>query len=155
MTVIFRPFPFEAHNVQALATSFEALFLVYLMVKGWRRLLAIPATARRASYIAYCLGITFTFVYAFSSFSNFGILARQRCQVMPFFLALICLNEVKRRERIPIPTELDALATEPEDPYARFPEPTEGAGGPETGADTGSGSKAGQGSGDPGRPDHG
>jgi hypothetical protein len=154
-TVLFRPFPYEAHNAQSLATSFEAIFLIYLMVRGWRRLIAIPATARRAAYIAYCLGITFTFVYAFSSFSNFGILARQRCQVMPFFLALICLNEVKRRERVPIPTELDALAPEPEDPYARFPELAEGTQGLETGADTDSGSKAGQGSGDARRPDHG
>jgi hypothetical protein len=121
ITVLFRPFPWEAHNMQALATSFEGVFIVYLMVRGRRRLLAIPRALRREAYTAYCLGITLTFIYAFSSFSNFGILARQRCQVMPFFLVLICLNEVKKRDRVPIPsTDIDALATPPEDPYAQF-----------------------------------
>jgi hypothetical protein len=149
ITVLFRPFPWEANNGQALATSFEGFFLVYLSIRGWRRLLAIPATARRASYIAYCIGITFTFVYAFSAFSNFGILARQRGQVMPFFLALICLNEVKRRQRVAIPTELDALATPAEDPYGRFPDSESG------GEELESSSKPGPASADPGRPEHG
>jgi hypothetical protein len=121
ITVLFRPFPWEAHNAQALATSFESVFLVYLMIKGRRRLVALPRALRREAYTAYCLGITLTFIYAFSSFSNFGILARQRVQVMPFFLVLICLNEAKKRDRVPLPgADLDALATPPEDPYARF-----------------------------------
>ena len=42
------------------------------------------------------LGILVTFVYAFSAFSNFGILARQRCQVLPFFIVLLCLPEWHR-----------------------------------------------------------
>ena len=46
---------------------------------------------RRQPYVAYCLGITLTFIFAFSAFSNFGILARERCQVLPFFLALLCI----------------------------------------------------------------
>jgi hypothetical protein len=121
-TVLFRPWPFEANNGQALATSFEALIIVYLMVRNWRRLLSLPRALRREPYTAYCLGITITFIYAFSAFSNFGILARQRCQVMPFFLVLICLKEVRRPERVEIPsTTIEALATTPDDPYARFP----------------------------------
>ncbi len=122
ITVLFRPFPWEAHNGQALFTSFESVFLIWLGIKGWRRLRAIPRIARRESYVAYCIGITLTFVYAFSSFSNFGILARQRCQVMPFFLVLLCLNELKKKERPQLPTGMDALASEPDDPYARVQE---------------------------------
>ena len=68
---------------------------------------------------------------------------------MPFFLALICLNEVKRRQRVPIPTELDALATPPEDPYDRFPDSESGA------EELESGSKPGPAPADPSRPEHG
>jgi hypothetical protein len=40
---------------------------------------------------------------------------------MPFFLVLICLNELKRRDRVPIPSaDIDSLATPPDDPYAKF-----------------------------------
>ncbi len=146
-TVLFRPWPYEAHNPQSLATSFEAVFLIYLMIRGRRRLLAIPKTSRRASYIAFCIGILFTFVYAFSSFSNFGILARQRCQVMPFFLAIICLNEVPRRERVE-PTEIDTLAEKAMNPYVEF-----GDAGPERAAQNQS--AAGQVPGETGRSEHG
>ena len=103
ITVLFRPFPWETHNGQTLVTSFEGVFLIVLTIRGWRRLRSIPRSLRREPYVAYCLGITLTFVYAFSSFSNFGILARQRCQVMPFFLVLICLEQYReegsRRDR--------------------------------------------------------
>jgi hypothetical protein len=119
--VLFRPFPWETHNPQSFATSLEAAFIVYLMVKGRRRLYALPRALRREAYTAYCLGITCTFIYAFSAFSNFGILARQRVQVVPFFLVLICLNERVKRERVPLPSaDIQALAAPAEDPYAKF-----------------------------------
>jgi hypothetical protein len=128
LTVLFRPWPWEAHNMQAAGTSLEGVFIIYLMVKGRRRLLALPRALRREAFTAYCLGITLTFIYAFSAFSNFGILARQRCQVMPFFLALICLNEVKKRERVEPPkADIDSLAAPAEDPYR--PRDEEDAGG--------------------------
>jgi hypothetical protein len=31
------------------------------------------------------------FIYGFSSFANFGILTRQRVQVLPFVVVLLCL----------------------------------------------------------------
>ena len=129
VTVLFRPFPWETHNAQATATAFEGMFIVYLMIKGRRRLMALPRALRRESYTAFCLGVMFTFIYAFSAFSNFGILARQRVQVMPFFLALICLNEVKKRDKRAIMKhpDIEALATPAEDPYARFESPAEDA----------------------------
>ena len=45
ITVLFRPFPWESHNGQALATSFESFFIIFLCIKGCRRLMAIPKTA--------------------------------------------------------------------------------------------------------------
>ncbi len=91
VTVLVRPFPYEASSVVAVASSFEGVFLVVLAVRSWRRLRSLGRSMRRQPYVGYCIGITLSFVFAFSAFSNFGILARQRCQVLPFFLALICL----------------------------------------------------------------
>ncbi len=63
-----------------------------------------------------------TFVFAFSSFSNFGILARQRCQVMPFFLVLICLEQYQtqgseRDRRTAAPGDIQMLAAPPDEPF--------------------------------------
>ncbi len=87
--VLFRPFPTEASTPQVLASSLEGMLLMGLllwrlvpMVKNARRI-------RRYPYILYTFVFTIGFVIAFSSFNNFGLLARQRSQVMPFLLAVI------------------------------------------------------------------
>jgi hypothetical protein len=121
LTVIFRPLPWESGNGQSLATSAESMFLFYYMFKHRRRLLNLPRALRREAYIAYCLGLVITFVYGFSAFSNFGILARERCQVMPFFIALLCLAERPRKDRVEITNAtIEDLGTNPANPYARF-----------------------------------
>jgi hypothetical protein len=87
--VLFRPFPQEANNAQALASSLEGVFLLLLfilrfipMVKGLRKI-------RRMPYMVFALAFTLGFIIAFSSFNNFGLLARQRSQVYPYFVALL------------------------------------------------------------------
>jgi hypothetical protein len=126
-TVLFRPFPWETHNGQTLVTALESMFLIILTVRGWRRLRSIPRCLRREPYVAYSLGITLTFVYAFSSFSNFGILARQRCQVLPFFLVLICLEQYRRKDPArpsgTEPGDMQLLAVTPENPFGTQPDP--------------------------------
>ncbi len=102
VTVLFRPLPIEATSGVAAASALEGVFLMYLTYKSLRRLKSLPRSMRRYPFVAYCVGITFTFVYAFSAFSNFGILARERCQVLPFFLALLCLPEWNREGVITI-----------------------------------------------------
>ena len=91
VTVLFRPFPWEAHNAQAVVSSIEGLALVALMVLSWRRLLRLPKLLLRRPYVAFCVIYMILFVYAFSAFSNFGILVRERVQVLPFFLVLAAL----------------------------------------------------------------
>ena len=100
LTVLFRPLPYEAGSAVAFASSFEGLFLVVLTVASWRRVRSIGRSMRRQPYVAYCMGITLTFIFAFSAFSNFGILARQRCQVLPFFLVLICIPVWEREGEV-------------------------------------------------------
>ena len=91
VTVLFRPFPWEAHNIQVLATSLEGLFLMGLLVASWRQLKQVPRLIRTNPYVTFCLAYTLFFIWAFSSFGNFGILTRERILVMPFFLILVAL----------------------------------------------------------------
>jgi hypothetical protein len=47
----------------------------------------------------YSLVYTAGFIYAFSAMVNLGILARQRSQVMPFFLAFLADMGIRDRVR--------------------------------------------------------
>jgi hypothetical protein len=92
ITVLFRPLPFEAPNLQAFVTSLESLLLLGIVFWHRGRLLAIFANLRRRPYVALCLVFTLLFCFAFSQISNFGIIARQRVQVLPFALVLVCVR---------------------------------------------------------------
>lgn len=136
VTVLFRPFPGEGGGGVGLVSSAEGVFLFVVMCRSWRRILSVPRSMRRQPYIAYCVGIMWTFIFAFSAFSNFGILARQRCQVLPFFLALLCLPVWSREGVISVEEAIaarDAPAPHPHadadldvDPYERFRKPGDG-----------------------------
>jgi hypothetical protein len=121
VTVLFRPFPIEASNVVSAASAFEGVFLMVLLWKSRRRVRSVFRSMRRDPYIAYCMGVVLTFIYAFSAFSNFGILARQRCQVLPFFLVVVCLPEWHREGVISEDEALAGRDETPRDPFADEP----------------------------------
>lgn len=95
LTILFRPWLFEASNAQNLIASVEGTVLLVLFAKSWRRLRTVPRQIRRCPYVAMVLAYSLLFAFAFSTFSNFGIIARQRVQLFPFVLVLLAL---------PIPT---------------------------------------------------
>lgn len=96
VSVLLRPFPWEADSLQSLAASAETLLLVALAWRGRRSLLALPRRLRSHPYTGFVLTYVLLFVVAFSSVANLGILSRQRVQVFPFVLVLLCLPEVPR-----------------------------------------------------------
>jgi hypothetical protein len=99
VTILFRPFPFEADGIEQLLTSFEAIALAGLCVVSWRRLASVPGRLRRDPYVAYALSMTLMLIFVLGTIGNFGILARQRSQVVPFFFVLLCAVVPKRAER--------------------------------------------------------
>jgi hypothetical protein len=103
VTVLFRPFPFEAHNVASLIASVEGLGLLALVAVSLPRLRAALRSLRRHSYNAVALVYTLLFCFAFSSFANFGILTRERVQVFPFVLVLLAAPAGPRRPTTPRP----------------------------------------------------
>jgi hypothetical protein len=91
LAVLYRPWPTEAHTAQALFASLEGMVLLVLTCLSVRRLAAIPREMFRTAYVALALTYTLLFVYAFASVGNFGNIARQRVQLFPMALVLICV----------------------------------------------------------------
>lgn len=103
ISVLFRPFPHEAHNTQAIIASFEGLFLLIAFVVSRRRIYRAACLAFRRPYVTFCLTYSVLFVYVFSRFGNFGIIARQRVQLYGFVLVLLVLPLVASSRRAEVP----------------------------------------------------
>ncbi len=88
-TVLFRPLLHEAHNTQARLAAAEGTFLLILSLVRWRWMIAAFRRMRSQAYLGFALVYTVLFTLAFSSFSNFGILTRERVQVLPFYFVLL------------------------------------------------------------------
>lgn len=94
VTVLFRPFPFETTNPAMLVQSTEGLVLMILVVR-WRPRIATCVTMVRSNpFVSFCVVYVGAFIIAFAGFGNFGILARQRVLMLPFFLVLLALPRV-------------------------------------------------------------
>ncbi|MFO7280760.1 MAG: hypothetical protein C0P77_010190 [Thermoanaerobacterales bacterium] len=103
--VLFRPMPWEASNAQALIAAAEGTMLLVLCAAALPQLVRLPKYLFRVPYVAYALTYTVMFVIAFSSISNFGILTRQRTQVLPLLLVLLVLpRDIGRAEPSRPPT---------------------------------------------------
>jgi hypothetical protein len=96
LAVVFRPWPTEVDSGTALFASLEGLFVLTLLVCSFRRIAALPLVALRTPYVAFAVAYTILFIYAFSTVANFGIISRQRVQLYPFLLVLLCVQAVSR-----------------------------------------------------------
>jgi hypothetical protein len=109
LAVLFRPWPWEATNTQALIAAAEGTLLLVLAIMSLPQLLRLPRYLFRVPYVAYAATYTAMFVIAFSSIGNFGILTRQRTQVLPLVIVLLVLPREVDAVREPAPT-LEARA---------------------------------------------
>jgi len=91
VTVLFRPFLFEAGGLTRTIASLEGTVVLLLFLLAPRRLGAIPRQVLRLPYAAFSATFAILFIYAFSAIGNFGILVRQRTQVFPLLLVLAAL----------------------------------------------------------------
>lgn len=91
MTVLFRPFPWEAGNLLVLASSIESILFLVLVALSWRRWRQVPRLLRRCPYIAVALVAILLFGIAFSALGNFGLLVRERVVILPLVLVALCL----------------------------------------------------------------
>ena len=95
VTLLFRPFPWEATAGSMLLQSIEGLFFVVLAIANRESLRQLPGMLRRNPFVVFAAIYSFAFILAFSGFANFGILARQRTLMIPLLLVLIALPAVR------------------------------------------------------------
>ncbi|MCW8138160.1 MAG: hypothetical protein KIT58_04575 [Planctomycetota bacterium] len=90
MNVLFRPFPWEAHNLGALMASIELVVIWAYILRTRSRLRDTLTLIRheRALRFAVPCGLLFALALG-ATFFNLGILARQR--VAPIALLLMCV----------------------------------------------------------------
>jgi hypothetical protein len=99
VTILFRPFLFEAHNTQVLITALESTILLVLTLSRARTIGRAVRSFRRLPYVTFVVVYGLLFIMAFSSIANFGILARERTQLLPFFLVLLAVPGAGVRRR--------------------------------------------------------
>jgi hypothetical protein len=99
VTVLFRPFPFEGSGGLSLVTSAEGLLFAVVVAGSLGRLSRLTSMSLRDPYVFFSLAYTLGFIFAFSSIENFGILARQRAQLLPFVFVLLALPAKPKRPR--------------------------------------------------------
>lgn len=97
VTVLFRPFPWESGNPLLLASSLEGIVLAGLLLYRWRSVGGAIAGARGNAYLGFIVVFTVIFVFFFSSISNFGILIRQRAQLLPFLFVWLAFHGARSR----------------------------------------------------------
>jgi hypothetical protein len=98
LTVPFRPFPTEGHNVQAQLAGLEGVVLLLVLLLVSPRLIRLPHLLLSRPYVALASAYALGFVVAFSNVGNFGILTRQRAQLLPFLFVLFALPQLSREE---------------------------------------------------------
>jgi hypothetical protein len=77
----------------------EGLFLMALLFHRRREVLRAIGSWRRNGMIVYVLGSFVGISLILSSLGNFGLLARQRTQVLPFLLMIPAIVKPIRRSR--------------------------------------------------------
>jgi hypothetical protein len=70
-----------------------------MLLVSWKRLKAFPSLARKRPYLVFAGAFVVVFSIAFSFVGNFGILARQRTQMLPAATVFLGLPLVESRRR--------------------------------------------------------
>ena len=102
-TVMFRPMPYEARSATQILSALESLALFAAVVIWRRRIYAAIGRLLTVPFLRFSVLYTLAFAFAWSSIGNLGIMARQRVQVLPFLLILICWTAYDER-RSPRPS---------------------------------------------------
>ncbi len=108
VTVLFRPFILEAHNLPTLIQSVDGVLLAALLVWRFPSLWQALRSVRSSPYVLYILVFLALLIPALMVIGNFGTLARERSMVIPFLLMLLAFPTGKelRRQRAALAAEV-------------------------------------------------
>jgi len=103
VTVLYRPFPTEADNRLALVAALEGVFLAVVTAWRWRWIVSAIRSGRRQPYIMFAFLTAGLLIVALSSIGNFGLLVRERSQMLPFFLVLLSVPPPAPNSEVAVP----------------------------------------------------
>lgn len=86
--VLLRPFPWEAHNPQAMMTALESMFWLGIFVYRRKVFLQRLRTIATDPLVAFALVFCMIMILSLTTMGNFGLLARQRVTLLPFLWLL-------------------------------------------------------------------
>lgn len=92
VTVLFRPFPWEAHNIQALVESLSGVLLLGVGVWRFQSVTRAIGSFLADPVVRYVMVYIAIFLVAFATMSNFGLLARERAMLLPFIFMLLAYS---------------------------------------------------------------
>jgi hypothetical protein len=108
VTVLFRPFLFEAGSGLQLLAAAESTALIVVIIGSRYRLAATIRSLLYVAYLRFSLIFVLGFGFAWASIGNYGILVRQRAQVMPFVLLLVFGSDLISQRKGPMEQILEA-----------------------------------------------
>ncbi len=101
LTGLFRPFIWEANNIQMLISGLENAILLYLTLLIIFRAGVLKAFNRAISEPLLLLSILFTVLFSYGigiSSANFGALVRFKIPIIPFFASAIIIMIAKHKD---------------------------------------------------------
>jgi hypothetical protein len=102
VTVLYRPFLFEARSAPVLISSLEGTLLLLLTLLSASWVWRLGPLVARNPFAAFCGTYVLAFVIAFSNIANAGILSRQRTQLFPFLMIVVAAayetRQIRRQE---------------------------------------------------------
>jgi hypothetical protein len=98
--VLFRPFLWEAHNLNAVLAAIENVFLLFFTLRRVGSLKARIGQVARQPYLMFSITLAFLLLFVYSGTPNLGLLSRMRAQLLPFvFVALVGMETNTSRGR--------------------------------------------------------
>jgi hypothetical protein len=101
--VLFRPFPWEAHNINAALSALENLFILFFTLRRARFLPRLLGGIRTRPFACFCLVLSLELLLILGPLPNLGLLSRERAQLLPFFFALMLTSSGRFSQRLSVP----------------------------------------------------
>lgn len=99
--ILFRPFPWEANNFNALLGALENVFIGFLMIRRIKSLRRIAGSIISDKYLLFCVLVVLLMIMVLAPIPNLGLLSRLRAQLMPFLFAALVMPSFNRLPRHP------------------------------------------------------
>jgi hypothetical protein len=98
--VLFRPFLWEAHNLNAALAAVENVFLLFFTLRRVGSFKTRIGQLARQPYLMFSMTLAFLLLFVYSGTTNLGLLSRMRAQLLPFvFVVLVGLETNTSRGR--------------------------------------------------------